>query len=296
LIEARRAFSNLDDVKEDLVRSACSITMKTILLAKGKHNEESSAFVRSCISFASMTIPSIDSHFKRLYLLCLTAQVSLMNQALTQAESLVKSIISLLLETPQSIDVEGKLTSTEQDTILFVKYFSSLLLAVPGHPEYGPYYLFDALFKVIVQLKWDTKSSTKISLYSILLEYIAYATQDTLPYSYNKIENNCDMFDKKTRDKLSIEIIEPIFDEIYTEISRLELFVDKASQHDLHDKILDLLKLTIDLTDPNQKTIDFICKWYSKCKKIDTLTTKVKTFKETVSNDQKYQNLTSILN
>lgn len=295
LIEARRAFSNLDEVKEDLVRSACSTTMKTLALAKGKHNEETSAFVRSCISFASMTIPSIESHFKKLYLLCLTIQVALMNHAVTQAEALVKSTISLLQETPPTIDQDGKLVSTEQEAVSFVKYFLSLLLAVPGHPEYGPYYLFDALFKVLAQLNWDTKSSSKISIYITLLEYITYASQESLPYNYSKIENNYDMFDKKTLDKLAIDIIEPIFDEIFREIIKLDHFVDKATQHEVSEKLIDLLKSTIEHTEPNQKTTTFITKMFTKCKKIDTVQAKLRTFIESLSKEPKYQQLTTIL-
>jgi hypothetical protein len=76
-VEARRAFANLDAAKGTLVRNVCSLAMKTLQLVAGKHNKETSAFVRACIAFCYITIPSMDDPFVRLYLYILSGQVAL---------------------------------------------------------------------------------------------------------------------------------------------------------------------------------------------------------------------------
>eukprot|EP01121_Diplochlamys_sp_Union-15-3_P010804 TRINITY_DN3071_c0_g1_i3.p1 TRINITY_DN3071_c0_g1~~TRINITY_DN3071_c0_g1_i3.p1 ORF type:complete len:198 (+),score=27.02 TRINITY_DN3071_c0_g1_i3:130-723(+) len=148
-VEARRSFSNLDAVKENLVQGACALAMKTRQLCKGKHNKESAAFVRACMAFCFITIPSMESFFPRLYLYHISAQTALLNQSISQAESLIKAAITLVAEVPSNVSIpsSNKTTSTEPEMLTFLKSFVSLLIVVPGHPDLGAFYLLNGLIK-----------------------------------------------------------------------------------------------------------------------------------------------------
>lgn len=53
------------------------------------------------------------------------------------------------------LEGEGrKLQSTEQNLVHFLKNFISTLIAVPGHPENGAFYLLNGLKKVIDEYPW----------------------------------------------------------------------------------------------------------------------------------------------
>ena len=103
LVECRRAFANLDTVKYSLVVAACQLAMKALRIVKGKHTKKTSAFIRACMSYCFITIPGMEDVFSRLQLYLLSGQVSLMNQAVSQADSLFKSAIKLIQEVPARI-------------------------------------------------------------------------------------------------------------------------------------------------------------------------------------------------
>jgi hypothetical protein len=84
-VEARRAFINLDVVKVELVKGACQLAVRTQIFVKGKLNKQTSAFVRACIAYCFITIPSIELIFDRLYLFTLAGEVAILNQSLPQA-------------------------------------------------------------------------------------------------------------------------------------------------------------------------------------------------------------------
>ena len=60
LVEARAAFSNLDYVLQYLVQAVNAMAMRTHALVKGQHTRKTGAFVRSCVAFSFITVPSID--------------------------------------------------------------------------------------------------------------------------------------------------------------------------------------------------------------------------------------------
>mmetsp|Transcript_12765 Transcript_12765/g.19318 ORF Transcript_12765/g.19318 Transcript_12765/m.19318 type:complete len:1005 (+) Transcript_12765:49-3063(+) len=99
-VDCRRAFSNLDRVKRELVLSVCSLAMKTHSIVKGKHTKKTAAFVRACIAFCYITIPSMDDPLGRVYLYRLSAEIALANQSVHQAESLYKAAIMLIKDVP----------------------------------------------------------------------------------------------------------------------------------------------------------------------------------------------------
>eukprot|EP01090_Pellita_catalonica_P021810 TRINITY_DN8265_c0_g1_i1.p1 TRINITY_DN8265_c0_g1~~TRINITY_DN8265_c0_g1_i1.p1 ORF type:complete len:820 (-),score=152.51 TRINITY_DN8265_c0_g1_i1:35-2494(-) len=189
-VDCRRAFANLDTVKSNLVLGVCRLAMKTIQLIGGRHNMKTAAFARACIAYCFITIPSMDDIFSRLYLYVLAGQVALINQSLPQADSLFKAAITLLQDVPPYHEVETQNTSTEPALVNFVKTLCSSLVVVPGHPEFGAFYLIKGLLKVIGEYKWEEGSSGKAEIFLTLLSVFSAQFQSALPYHINKVESN----------------------------------------------------------------------------------------------------------
>jgi hypothetical protein len=78
LSDARRAFGNFDRVKARLVQVVSALVMRTLSLAGGQHTAQTSPFVRACVAFLYITIPSIESVFSRLDLYVSSAQVGVL--------------------------------------------------------------------------------------------------------------------------------------------------------------------------------------------------------------------------
>lgn len=116
-------------------------------------------------------------------------QVSLLCQSLPQADEMFKSAIMLVKEAPTRVEERegkrkkektkkrkrreqegeqfsshknsnlffcslGKWRNTYTDMFLFLKQFLSVLVAVPGHPGHGAFYLLEQLQKIIQSWDW----------------------------------------------------------------------------------------------------------------------------------------------
>ena len=120
------------------------------------------------VAYCFITIPSMEDVFSRLYLYVLSGQVAAVNQSIAQADSLFKAAITLIQEVPvvtgnfnglvRLFDVVVEMDSQvkQTDVILsqFVNYLVSVLIAMPGHPQHGPFYLLKGLKKVVQDYSW----------------------------------------------------------------------------------------------------------------------------------------------
>ncbi|XP_010156050.1 PREDICTED: UPF0505 protein C16orf62-like, partial [Eurypyga helias] len=83
-VEARSMFCNLEPVLVQLIHSVNQLAMETRKVMKGNHSRKTAAFVRACVAFCFITIPSLSSIFTRLNLYLHSGQVALANQCLSQ--------------------------------------------------------------------------------------------------------------------------------------------------------------------------------------------------------------------
>lgn len=92
-----------------------------------------------------------------------------------------KSIFGNLntIATPDNVVIE-----TESKLVPYVNMLTSSLIAVPGHPEYGPFYLLKALLNVIQSYKWPKGSDARVQIYINVLSALCGLYQVELPYSY----------------------------------------------------------------------------------------------------------------
>merc|ERR1711916_418760 len=59
MVECRAAFPNLDKVQDRLVLRVAGLTMQAHRLVKGKHSRKTISFVKACLAYCHITIPSI---------------------------------------------------------------------------------------------------------------------------------------------------------------------------------------------------------------------------------------------
>ena len=124
-MECRSAFSNLDDVKERLILCVNRLCMRTLGMVKGRHSKKTQAFVKGCLAFNHITVPSIDNVLKRLNLLVYCGLVGLKNTCLPQTDTFLKAAISLVPEA-------GSSGQAVNEVVQWVGLFCGLLVMVPG--------------------------------------------------------------------------------------------------------------------------------------------------------------------
>lgn len=99
-VDCRQAFTSLDKVTSELVLRVIKLANRANVFMKGKHTRKTSAFVKACLAYCHITIPSLDDAIPRLHLLLQCGEVALVNQMIVQGEAFLKAAISLIPEVP----------------------------------------------------------------------------------------------------------------------------------------------------------------------------------------------------
>ncbi|KAB2044375.1 hypothetical protein ES319_D01G085100v1 [Gossypium barbadense] len=91
LMECRWALGSIIELKEILVHSSNCLATKAL-----KDGKKHTAFVKTCIAFSEITIPSIPGHIKQLNLYLGTAEVALLGGLVSHSDGLIDSAINCL--------------------------------------------------------------------------------------------------------------------------------------------------------------------------------------------------------
>ncbi|WOL02253.1 hypothetical protein Cni_G10972 [Canna indica] len=133
LSQSRAAFDGIDEVKTTLIHSSNNLAIKSI-----RDNVKFLSFLKSCVAFNEVTVPSISDCIGRMNLYVETAEIALFGGLISHAEGLVTSAISCL----QCLETEGSHTSADIDRISSLTCkVCSLLLILPGNHENRPMHL-----------------------------------------------------------------------------------------------------------------------------------------------------------
>eukprot|EP01105_Mastigella_eilhardi_P026498 TRINITY_DN7716_c0_g1_i1.p1 TRINITY_DN7716_c0_g1~~TRINITY_DN7716_c0_g1_i1.p1 ORF type:complete len:948 (-),score=305.61 TRINITY_DN7716_c0_g1_i1:43-2886(-) len=186
-VECRQCFSSLDGVKSTLVQGVCRLAIRTLTLARNNHNKKTAAFIRACMAFCYITIPSMDNVFSRLNVSLLSAEVALLNQSIPQADSFLRAAVTLILEVPT---LAGADKETEEQLAGFFANLCGFLVVAPGHPDLGCLHLVQGLATVVQKYPWMTASAAKASVLVSLLSLLGAASQQKFPYHVDKVESN----------------------------------------------------------------------------------------------------------
>jgi len=85
---------------------------------------------------------------------------------------------------------DNKLRSSEPELAEFIHDFIATLVAVPGHPELGPFYLLRGLQKVVQEYPWPEGTAVRGEVYVSMIALLAASAQSSLPYQYAKVDGN----------------------------------------------------------------------------------------------------------
>ncbi|XP_077629356.1 VPS35 endosomal protein-sorting factor-like isoform X5 [Crocuta crocuta] len=198
-VEARSMFCNLEPVLVQLIHSVNRLAMETRKVMKGNHSRKTAAFVRACVAYCFITIPSLGGIFTRLNLYLHSGQVALANQCLSQADAFFKAAISLIPEVPKMINIDGKMRPSESFLLEFLCNFFSTLLIVPDHPEHGVLFLVRELLNVIQDYTWEDNSDDKIRIYTCVLHLLSAMSQETYLYHIDKVDSNDSLYGGDTK-------------------------------------------------------------------------------------------------
>ncbi|XP_059547957.1 VPS35 endosomal protein-sorting factor-like isoform X2 [Myotis daubentonii] len=193
-VEARSMFCNLEPVLVQLIHSVSRLAMETRKVMKGNHSRKTAAFVRACVAYCFITIPSLVGIFTRLNLYLLAGQVALANQCLSQADAFFKAAISLIPEVPKTINIDGKMRPSEPFLLEFLCNFFSTLLIVPDHPEREVLFLVRELLNVIQDYTWEDTSDDRIRIYTYVLHLLSAMSQETYLYHVDKVDSNDSLY------------------------------------------------------------------------------------------------------
>ncbi|XP_013393417.1 UPF0505 protein C16orf62 homolog [Lingula anatina] len=215
-VEARANFSNLDAVLVELVECVNTLAVETRDVVKGKHSRKTASFVRACAAYCFITIPSLQSVLARLKLYLVSGQVALLNQCLSQGDAFLKAAISLIAEVPKTLDVDGKVRSTEPLMTSYICSLLSTLLAVPDNPDQGVLYLLRGLLNVLSDFPWDVNSSAKAVVYVNVLSLLCAVSQEDYVYHIDRVDANDSMYGSDPKflgevTKISATVLEEVF-------------------------------------------------------------------------------------
>ncbi|MFQ6661363.1 hypothetical protein Gotur_029552 [Gossypium turneri] len=172
LMECRGALGSIIELKEILVHSSNCLATKAL-----KDGKKHTAFVKTCIAFSEITIPSIPGHIKQLNLYLGTAEVALLGGLVSHSDGLIDSAINCL----QSSDwMEGSRTLDSDGMLSSIRKLCSLLIMVPGNPEVGILHIPKSILLIIHSRSWSPRLKARILCAIISLS--ATLSQERLPY------------------------------------------------------------------------------------------------------------------
>ena len=220
LTEARSAYYELDSITELLIKCVQKTAIQTYKSVKGRHNKKTMRFCKVCVAYCLITIPSISSIKTQLKLDLTTAEIALMNNLISECDSLCKLIITNIQKEIETLD------KLEADFVInFSKSFLGFLIMVPSNPD-DPFQLirgFMNLFTLPSLPKNLLVSKVKLSIFLSMAKFVTTQLQTRLPYHVFNVDSNDEIF---TGDPKYIsegnQIVENIITEILNEISEYD--------------------------------------------------------------------------
>ncbi len=208
-VESRANFTNLETVLSFLVQRVNTLAMETRRIVKGYHTKKTTSFVRACLAYSFITIPSLDDVIIRLQLYLSSSYVALINGCLPQTDAFLKTAITLIQQLPTHIESsDGRPKSTEPFLTSYVSQLLSFLLLVPvsliilyyikylievliinllqDNPEQESLYLFKGLLNVLHDRQFETNSDNKALVLMNILNFLSTASQESYPYHISK--------------------------------------------------------------------------------------------------------------
>ena len=241
LVEARSVFGNLDPVLVHLVHRANGVAMETHNIVKAQHSRKTADFVRTCVAYAFITIPSIMDVKDRLRLYLESGQIAVVNQALTQGDAIFKTAIGLLGEVNR--DEEGSIDFM----VDYLRSFMSTLLMVPDNPEQEPLYLLKGVLNVASTMPWPADSDASTDLFIDAISLLSSYGQQKYLYTCPKVEANDKLYGNSPKFCAELHvIISSLIERVLANLKSLN--GEQARQWPLTLKLLERIVVLANLT------------------------------------------------
>ncbi|XP_022139513.1 UPF0505 protein C16orf62 homolog isoform X2 [Momordica charantia] len=159
---------------ETLVHSSNGLAVKALKDANKHVN-----FVKSCIAFSEVTLPSISAQIKQFNLYLETAEVALLGGLISHSDQLIDSAISCL----HNMDIkDGSRAAADADLLLSsIQKLCSLLVMIPGNPGHESTYFPKILISFVNDIPWMTPRM-RTRILCAILPLLATCSQNRLPY------------------------------------------------------------------------------------------------------------------
>eukprot|EP00939_MAST-03C_sp_MAST-3C-sp1_P001700 g1700.t1 len=226
-VDCRAGFANLDRVNVRLVLCAARLAMKTHRIVRGRHTKKTSAFVKACMAFCHITVPTVESAFTRMRLFCLCGQTALVNQAIPQAETCFEECVALVASAPASaLDKFGRSISSEPEVYDICRSLLSSLVVVPGHPTKGPLHLVQKFLTAVADWTgWRAESGYRAALYVETIGLFHALGQRKLPYRVAHVLSNDELYGNSNRKY----------------VERIDMYLKKLVSEDVQSELASLL-------------------------------------------------------
>ncbi|KAH8294867.1 hypothetical protein KR018_003771, partial [Drosophila ironensis] len=186
-VEARGTFSNLDAVYGTLVQAACKLVTQ--------NRSRSMGFVKACLAFCFITIPSIEAVQQQMDLYLLCGQMALRHLCLGQADACFEAALQLINDLPAAtLDFKGKSRSLDQYLVSYLCNMLATLIVVPDSPEQGALYFLRLLLDVVDRHTFKTDTSARIHIYLQALDMLYVQSQEQFPYHIQGVVSNDELY------------------------------------------------------------------------------------------------------
>ncbi|ETV94904.1 hypothetical protein, variant 1 [Aphanomyces invadans] len=193
-VECRRVFYKLDRVKACLVRRVLWLSVLVDC-----HMRRS--FVKGCLAYCHITIPSLVDGIEKLKLMTLCAKIALASQCLPQMDAFVKAAIVLMTELPSA--KAAAQADSDQDALAVDVYeqhamhamtdLLSLLVVVPSTGD--PLYFVNGFRNAMSKFPWLPTLANHTRMLVHLVPFLAaWVPDQELPYAIGHVPANDVLF------------------------------------------------------------------------------------------------------
>ncbi|KAK2955827.1 putative VPS35 endosomal protein sorting factor-like [Blattamonas nauphoetae] len=223
-VDMRRVFPKFENLKCNLVLYVNSLIMHTLKMTRYKYSKRAQSFIKSCLSYSHVTIPSVVSCSQRIRLLISTSAAALWSGLLGQADVLLQLLITQIQDMPATKVVGNDTVSTDEELVELISEIISLLVVAPGHPTLGPFMLFKGLITMVNEYAWPKESFAKGVILSRLIAGLCAIGQRKLPYHIRTIDSNDVLYVQSEEYTKELgELIGQVVELTYEEIRKLRI-------------------------------------------------------------------------
>jgi hypothetical protein len=246
LVDCRATFGNMDLLRETVVHASNCLSITSLRVAGGSFNKQSIEFVKACVTFNGITIPSISSIIPRIHLFLETAEAAFMNGLLSHTEDLIKTALKSLQDSSICDGLKPK--EFEEAICTFLQKLLSFLTLVP---ELGAFYILKGILTLLdTRPRLVTGRRRMRVLCGVVCMLAALREGKCLHYSLNEQVDKNDVlyFEDPSYDEELTEIIGVIVDMLVTCLDQDDDKVQMGYQHlDAYNALVTAFRVDGDL-------------------------------------------------